>query len=135
MKHFTELDAWKIGTELMQEVYRITKKLPFDEREGLAKQLRKSSRSVLANIAEGFGKHTDADKANKYTIARGECTETEAHLRMIVSLNFITNSDAEHSLNLAMKMGRLTSGMIRRYRQPASKSEPEPQPQPQPYIT
>ncbi len=116
MKHFTELDAWKVGTELMQEVYRLTKKLPEEERYGLTSQLRKSSKSILANIAEGFGKHTDPDKANKYTIARGECTETEAHLRMMVALHFVTDTDAEHALSLAMKMGQLTSGMIRRYR-------------------
>lgn len=117
MTHFTDLDAWKVGTELMQEVDRLIKKLPCEERYGLASQLRRSSKSILGNFAEGFGKRTDADKANKYTIARGECTETEAHLRITVALHFVSSTDAERAISLSVRMAQILSGMIRRFEQ------------------
>src|SRR5438105_1640218 len=115
MKHFTDLDAWKIGTELLKEVDRLIKKLPHEEKYGLASQLRRSSKSILGNFAEGFGKRSDPDKANKYTISRGECTETEAHLRVIVALRFVEPSDAELAIGLSVRMAQIMSGMIRRF--------------------
>ena len=78
MDSYTDLDAWKVGMDLVDEVYEITKKFPPTETYGMTAQMRKSSASILANIAEGFGRYTYPDKANKYTIARGECSETEA---------------------------------------------------------
>jgi four helix bundle protein len=124
--HLTDLDAWKIGTELVQEVNTIIKKFPESERHGLASQLRRSSKSILGNIAEGFGKRTSADKAHKYTIARGESTETEAHLRIAVALEYLTSSEANKAIGLARQMSQITSGMIRRFQ-----SVPVPVPEPE----
>ena len=58
MKSYTDLEAWKVALDLVVEIYRITKKLPKEERYGLTSQLRRSSTSILANIAEGFGRFT-----------------------------------------------------------------------------
>lgn len=112
MKHYTQLEAWRIGIELVREIHVVTKKFPKEEQFELAKQLRRSSKSILANIAEGFGRYTYKDKAAKYTIARGECTETDAHLRIAIALQLITEVEATKALQLADNEGRLLSGLI-----------------------
>lgn len=112
MDHFTQLKAWTVGIELAKEIYVLSRKFPADERYGLTQQVRKSSTSILANLAEGFGRFTYPDKAAKYTIARGECAETEAHVRIAIALGFITEKDAEKALLLVDMEGKLLSGLI-----------------------
>ena len=54
------LDAWKQGIELTIETYRLTEKLPSEERLGLAAQMRRAAVSVPSNVAEGAAKNTTA---------------------------------------------------------------------------
>lgn len=112
MESYTDLDAWKVGMELVKEVYSLTKKFPKEELYGLMAQMKRSSTSILANIAEGFGRFTYPDKANKYTIARGECSETEAFLFIAVELKFVTNTEATGALELAKRERQVLSGLI-----------------------
>jgi four helix bundle protein len=113
MKNFTDLDAWKYGLELMKEIYVLTRKFPREERFDLISQLRRSSKSILSNLAEGFGRYTFADKAGKFVIARGECAETEAGIHIAVELRYITDKEAEHAIQLARRVGQLLSGLIK----------------------
>lgn len=112
MKSFTDLKVWQKGMELVCEVHELTKKFPESECYGLTKQLRASTRSIVANIAEGYGRFTFPDKANKYTIARGECTETDAHLLIAVALKFVTMQQTQKSLELTREIGKMLSGLI-----------------------
>jgi four helix bundle protein len=112
MKRFTDLDAWKIGIELLQEIYRLTAKFPAEERYEITSQIRRASKSILANLAEGCGRFTYADRAGKFVISRGECAEVEAFLRMAISLEFLTKSESAKALDLADRTGQLLSGLI-----------------------
>lgn len=122
MRHFTELNAWKNGIQLAKEVHHLTKLLPSDERFGMIQQLRKCSGSILANIAEGFGRFTYPDKAAKYTISRGECSETEAHLHVAVAFEYLKQEQIEKALKLVTIEGKLLSGLISACRQRESES-------------
>lgn len=112
MKSFVDLKAWKIGLQLVCEIFELSKKFPATEIYGLTSQVRKSSNSIIANTAEGFGRYSFADKANKYTIARGECAETESHLYVAIALKFVTSAEAEKAIQLCQEVGRLLSGLI-----------------------
>ncbi|MDD5041611.1 MAG: four helix bundle protein [Candidatus Peribacteraceae bacterium] len=112
MDSFLELEATKRALDLVAEVYRVCKKLPKEEVYGLSSQLKRSSSSIVANIAEGFGRYTYADKANRYTIARGECTEVVAYLHVAVRVQLLTFEDIQQGLLLADQTGKLISGLI-----------------------
>ncbi|MBI3332097.1 four helix bundle protein, partial [Candidatus Peregrinibacteria bacterium] len=77
--------------------------------------VRKAANSVVANIAEGFGRSTSPDKSNKYTIARGECTEVHAFILIAVRLGFTTQEDAARAVLLSTEVGRMLSGLISKY--------------------
>jgi len=53
---YQDLVVWQRAMELVEQVYEVTRKLPVEERFGLASQMRRSSRSIPANIAEGYGR-------------------------------------------------------------------------------
>jgi four helix bundle protein len=112
MDDFTQLEAWKNGLEIVKEIYVLSKKFPTEEMFGLTSQIRRSSTSILANLAEGFGKFTFPDKAAKYAIARGECLETEAHIRIAVALNFVTDDEAKGIIERLRFERKLLNGLI-----------------------
>jgi four helix bundle protein len=98
MKSYTDLNAWKYSINLIEEIYRISSQFPKEEQYGLTSQIRRASNSIAANIAEGFGRYTYPDKANKYIIARGECVEVECFLRIALQLNFVPSEELQKSL-------------------------------------
>lgn len=72
---FTDLGVWQKAMELAVKVQGVTKGFPKDEIFGVVSQMRRAAVSVSANIAEGFGRYTYADKMHKYVQARGELVE------------------------------------------------------------
>lgn len=112
MESYRDLKGWKIGLELVREIYRLAKKLPREELYGGASQIKDAVTSILANIAEAGGRYTYKDKASKFVISRGECYETEAFLLIFVELQFLTTQDISHALKLIEEEKKILSGLI-----------------------
>ena len=112
MQSFTDLKAWQVGMELVEEIYRITSNFPSDEKFGLTSQLRRAVTSIVANVAEGFGRYTFADKAHKYTISRGECAEVKAFLLIAIRVGYLDENQTQKSFDLVNQTGKLLSGLI-----------------------
>lgn len=111
----------------MKEIYSLSQSFPKSEQFGITSQIRRSSTGILANIAEGFSRSGSADKAYKYTIARGENSETCAFLHIVIELEYITVDHATKAFELSSHVGRLLSGLIQTY-----SKLPNPNPSPNP---
>ncbi|NTV41168.1 MAG: four helix bundle protein [Candidatus Moranbacteria bacterium] len=61
---FYRLEVWKLGMELVDFIYVLTKKFPSDEKFALVSQMRRAAVSVPLNIAEGSIKRTKKDFAS-----------------------------------------------------------------------
>jgi len=84
------LGVWKRAKDFALKIYReVLPKLPPDEKWGLAQQLRRSSVSVAANIAEGHGRFHYQDNVRFCYIARGSLEETLSHLVFCHEAGFI----------------------------------------------
>jgi len=116
MESFEKLEVWKTGIILVKEIYKATKKFPVDERFRLTNQLCRASTSILSNLAEGFSRSTSADKANKYVIARGECSEVRAQVLICKELELIDNETSNRLIALSNLTGKLLSGLINKYK-------------------
>lgn len=112
MDSYTQLDAWTVGLDLVAEIYELTRMFPKEELYGLSSQVRRASTGILLNLAEGFGRYTYADKANKYTIARGECNEVEACLLIAMRLKYCANEQTKRSFELVIREKKLLSGLM-----------------------
>ena len=80
MKTFEELEAWKSARELRKANSRLAKTFPNDERFRLVDQIIRSSRSLPANISEGFGRFHFQENIQFCRQARGSLSETLEHL-------------------------------------------------------
>lgn len=57
IRSFTDLDAWRLGHEIVLEIYGLTKEFPKEELFGLTSQMR-CAVSITSNIAEGFSRQS-----------------------------------------------------------------------------
>ena len=74
------MDVWQMSHELSVDVFKLTVSMPRSEDYALTSQIRRSSNSISANIAEAFGRRTKKDKTYFYGISRGSAFETQNHL-------------------------------------------------------
>jgi len=80
VRSFKELEVWKECRIFRNEVSKLTRSFPSDEKYRLTDQLLRSSRSISANIAEGFGRFHHQENIQFCRIARGSLYETLDHL-------------------------------------------------------
>lgn len=87
--NYRDLEIYKLAFKLAVEVHNLTLKLPKFELYEEGSQIRRSSKSVGANIVEGYGKRSyKQDFLRSLTISHSECDETIYHLDIL----FVTKS-------------------------------------------
>lgn len=111
MHRYKELKVWQKAIDLAVEVYRITEKLPNDERFGLIGQMNRSAVSIPSNIAEGAGRNTDKDFNNFLGVALGSSFELDTQLVVSNKLKYVNDQDfqktekeLEHLQNMIVKL-------------------------------
>jgi four helix bundle protein len=72
---FEDLDCWKMCTELRNDISSILKTFPSYERFALTEDLRRASRSVTHNIAEGYGRFHFKENIQSCRMSRGSLYE------------------------------------------------------------
>lgn len=90
LKHFRDLEVYRFAFRCAMEIFEITKAFPAEERYALTDQIRRSSRSVCSNLAEGWRKRRyKAVFCNKLTDAMSEASETQTWLEFCQSCGYI----------------------------------------------
>ena len=93
IRHFRELDVYKMAMEAAMGIFELTKRFPAEERYSLTDQVRRSSRSVCTNIAESWRKRRySAAFVSKLSDAEAEAAETEVWLEMAVRCGYLDQS-------------------------------------------
>ncbi len=107
------LAVWRKAHELMLIVHRqVLPVLPREEKWSLADQIRRASKSVAANIAEGYGRFYYQDNVRFCYNARGSLVETIDHLIAARELNYISIDLYQEGRQLADDAYRLINGYI-----------------------
>jgi len=94
-RDFRDLKVWGKAMDLAVEVRKMVKCFPRDEVYGLVSQLKRSSSSVYANIAEGSLKRTSKDFVKYLYNAMGSIAETQSHLIFCGKIGFIGEDEVK----------------------------------------
>ena len=87
MSSYRDLDIYNLAVELSVQVHSISLKLPQFELYELGSQIRRSSKSIAANISEGYGRGRYKQEFIKFLVyAHASCDETIHHLEIIKKL-------------------------------------------------
>jgi four helix bundle protein len=92
IRNFRDLDVWKIGKEIVLDIYRATAAFPRVEVYGLASQMRRASVSIPSNVAEGFNRFHNKEYRQFLFIALGSCAELETQVEISSDLGFVQRS-------------------------------------------
>src|SRR5690348_5821094 len=76
LKNFTDIDAWQRARALTNAIYVVSKNGSFSKDFGLRDQMRRASVSIMANIAEGFGRSGSAEFQQYLAIAKGRLVKS-----------------------------------------------------------
>jgi four helix bundle protein len=107
MRNFRELKVWQKSHQLTLEVYKATLSFPKEEIYGLTSQMRRSSCSIAANMAEGCGKDSEKELIRFFQIAAGSASELEYHLLLSYDLGLLqtdTYKSLDKEVNEVKKM-------------------------------
>lgn len=110
-----KLTAWQLGMDLVEEIYRLSRRFPSDERFGLTAQIRRAAMSIPSNLAEGHQRLGHAEKRHFVTVARGSAAEVETQLEIAVRLEMIAADAAEDAFELLDHIGRTLTNLRRAY--------------------
>jgi four helix bundle protein len=111
IKHFRDLDVYQLAFVCAMKIFTITKSFPLEERYSMVDQIRRSSRSVCSNLAEGWRKRSyEAVFKNKLTDSMQEASETQCRLEFANACSYITQDqfrefDKEYERIIAMLNG------------------------------
>jgi four helix bundle protein len=110
---FETLKVWQKSHALMLDIHkRLLPLLPKEEKYGLTDQLRRSSKSVPANIAEGAGRFYFMDNVRFCYHARGSLDETLNHLIVARDLEFCSHELYQNMRNQVEEIRKLLNGYI-----------------------
>jgi four helix bundle protein len=91
VKSHEELEVYKKAFKAAMEIYHLSKRFPKEEVYALTDQIRRSSRSVCSNIAEGFRKRLyPASFRAKITDAEAEAAETQSWLSFALACGYLS---------------------------------------------
>ncbi len=110
---YKDLIAYKKGFSLAMEIFKVSKSFPKEETYSLTDQIRRSSRSVCANIAEAYRKRRYVKHfISKLTDSDGENSETSTWLDFALECEYITKETYLDLNHKAIEIGKLINFMI-----------------------
>jgi len=113
IESFRDLNVYKLAIELQQEIFELTKTFPKEELYSLTNQIRRSSRSIGANILESWHKRLyPAHFVSKLTDTDAEQAETQHWLDTSLKCKYISNRDQQRLLGKCKKIGRMLGKMM-----------------------
>jgi four helix bundle protein len=113
VQSFNELEVYQLAFELQQLIFEQSKKFPKEETYSLTDQIRRSSRSIGANIAEAWRKRRyPAHFVSKLTDSDGENAETQHWINTASACGYIDSLLKEDFLAKSAQIGAKLGRMI-----------------------
>ena len=105
IRHFRELNVYQEAMSLVMRITEMTRSFPSEERFALTDQIRRSSRSICANLAEAWRKRRyEAAFVSKLNDAETEAAETQVHLEIAFRHEYIDEYSFEQQDDVCDKI-------------------------------
>ncbi|WP_223550754.1 MULTISPECIES: four helix bundle protein [Aestuariivivens] len=110
---FEDLLAYKKGFDLAMDIFDESKRFPKEEKYALTDQVRRSSRSVCANISEAYRKRLYPKHfISKLTDSDAENAETQTWLKFALACDYLPKENYEELFQKSEEVGKLINYMI-----------------------
>jgi four helix bundle protein len=116
IRRFEDLEGWKRARELTTCIYKTSNGELFRRDFSLRDQLRRSGVSIMANIAEGFGRKGKAEFSRFLTIAQASSFELRSHLYVALDTGYLDQEHFQELFGMATRVENLIGGLLRHLR-------------------
>jgi four helix bundle protein len=116
VQSFRNLKVWATAHSVTLDVYRSTRAFPREELYGLTSQMRRSSASIGANIAEGCCRNGDKDFARFLQMAAGSAGELEYHVLLARDLGLLNLTDYQRLSEETIEVKRMLAALLQKLR-------------------
>jgi four helix bundle protein len=113
---YKDLVVWQKSMEPVENVYRLTLKLPQAEQRGLMSQMRGAAVSVPSNIAEGYGRQATGEYRHHLSISRGSLLELETQFLLCKKLGYLENFHTQKVLGDIQQISKMLGSLINKLR-------------------
>ncbi|MGA2903250.1 MAG: four helix bundle protein [Candidatus Korobacteraceae bacterium] len=113
MKDFRQLKVWDKAHALTLGIYRATSDFPREELFGITSQMRRSSASIAANLAEGCGRTGDGDFHRFLSTAASSAVELEYFLLLARDLNLVSIDTYDQLRDRVLEVQRMLASLLR----------------------
>lgn len=121
---FRDLLVYQESRKLSLQIFVISKRFLKEEMFSLTDQIRRSSRSIGANIAEAWAKRRyEKHFISKLTDADGEQQETQHWLETAVDCGYLSQKETQNLMEICLRIGRLLGGMMTKSNQFCGQSD------------
>jgi len=112
IRGFEEIESWREARLLAAKIYEISNLGLFRSDFGLRDQIRRAAVSIMANIAEGFGRGGKPEFVRFLRISRASALETQSQLYIALDLGYLSAKEFELLHKQAIRVTRLIVGFI-----------------------
>jgi four helix bundle protein len=109
---FEDIESWKEARKLTAQLYRVCRKRPLSDDFGLCDQIRRAGVSIMANIAEGFGRGGTREFLQFLSTARGSTTELKSHFYIMLDAEYIDQPTFDDLYAKADRIETLITGFM-----------------------
>lgn len=114
--HFRELIVWQKAMEVAREVYRLMPMLPKEETYGMRSQITRAAVSIPSNIAEGWARESEKEKAQFLAIAQGSLAELDTQLTLCEQIGWFAEKETLQARAAMIEVGKMLTTLRRKLR-------------------
>jgi four helix bundle protein len=113
MKRLIELDVYILSEKLSDKIWNDFDSWPVKVQRTIGYQIVRSADSIAANISEGYGRFTPADRKLFYRYARGSFEETKSWLRKLIRRKIVSIDDVKEYKSIIDELGPKLNAFIK----------------------
>ncbi len=110
ISRFEEIEVWQRARSLVKNLYFVSSSGTFIKDFSLKDQLRRSGISIMANIAEGFGRRSTKEFANFLNISHASTSEVQSHLYVALDQKYINKKVFQDLYNECEEISKMLLG-------------------------
>ena len=121
VESFRELKVYQKAYKYSLEIHKKSKSFPQHEQTEIGSQIRRASKSISLNIAEGFGKQSSMAEFKRFLmIARGSCDEVRVELDYCKDLGYISEEEHSYFEQGYIEIGKMLTSMVKKWQYPTA---------------
>ncbi len=113
---YEDLEIYKRSYKLALKIHERTKEFPETERYDITSQIRRCSKSIPTNIAEGYGRQSRDEFKRFAKISLGSCNEIQVHLSFCKDLGYISKEEHEMYQKEYNEIGKMINASIKKWK-------------------